>query len=94
MLQVGYLPELYEDARSEKYKILVTDILRNYSSAFETETIYTQWKRNVPEDSHLQEQCYENPYSVQFHLYVLKISNLEEGKLEVSFTCTVIHFIS
>ena len=26
MLQVGYLPELYKDARSEKYKILCYDI--------------------------------------------------------------------
>jgi hypothetical protein len=27
--QVGYLPELYEDARSEKYKILILAIIRN-----------------------------------------------------------------
>jgi len=27
--QVGYLPELYEDARSEKYKILILAVIHN-----------------------------------------------------------------
>jgi len=44
--QVGYLPELYEDACSEKYKILHTTVIK-FAKIFLKTLIYLHVSNNV-----------------------------------------------